>query len=52
MFAAPKLWNNLPRDIENLVLLIALNRSLRRFFLRKHFIIDKVFIAIYSSIKF
>ena len=37
---------------ENLVLLIVLNQSLRRFFLRKHFIIDKVFIVIYSLIKF
>ena len=37
---------------ENLVLLIFLNQSLRHFFLRKHFIIDKVFIVIYSLIKF
>ena len=52
MFAAPKLWNNLPRDIRESSSIDILNRSLRRFFLRKHFIIDKVFIVIYSLIKF
>ena len=37
---------------ENLVLLIILDRSIRRFFSRKHFILDKVFVVIYSLITF
>ena len=52
MFAAPKLWNNLLRDIRESNSINILNRSSRRFFLRKHFINDKVFIVIYSLIKF
>ena len=52
MFAAPKLWNNLLRDIRESNSINMLNRSSRRFFLRKHFVNDKVFIVIYSLIKF
>ena len=51
MFAAPKLWNNLPRDIRESSSSNILNRSLRHFFLRKHFIINKVFIVIYPLLK-
>ena len=35
MFAAPKLWNNLPRDIRESSSINILNRSLRRFFFKK-----------------
>ena len=51
MFAAPKLWNNLPRDIRESSSINSFKSKLQTFLLKKAFITDKVFIVVYSLIK-
>ena len=45
MLSAPKLWKNLPREIRESSSVIVLSLSLRRFFLKEHFIIHEVLIG-------
>ena len=52
MFAAPKLWNNLPRDIRESSFINSFKSKLKTFLFKKAFITDKGFMVVYSLITF